>query len=115
MRTAGYLLEEWARWCQGGDTLEIGWPPSTPFGKLIKPDPRPASLPIDVERAYLTDRIVARLPTRYRFLVKLHYLDPAPIDAKARRMRLGRNGYLHLIEGVCRVVAIKLDRNAETC
>jgi hypothetical protein len=39
----------------------------------------------------------------------LHYLDFAPIDAKARRMRMGRRSYLMLLEGVQRVVAARLD------
>lgn len=104
---ADYLLEEWARW-QRETVIHTGWPTSTPFGRHIVPDPAPSRLPVDDDRALKTDRVLAKLPGRYRFLVKLHYLDPAPIDQKARRLRLGRPGYKLLIKGVQSVVAHKL-------
>jgi hypothetical protein len=105
---ADLLLDEWARW-QRNDPLKMDWATATPFGRQIKPDPAPSREPIDVERAYRTDRALAKLPKRYRFLIRLHYLDHAPIDAKARRMRMGRKCYLLLIVGVQRVVGIRLD------
>ena len=105
---ADLLLEEWARW-QCEDVIRCGWPRSTSFGKAIKPDPRPATMPIDDARALETDRIVASLPGRYRFLLRVHYLDKAPIDAKARRLRMGRNGYKLLIRGVQHVIAMRYD------
>lgn len=114
MKTAGYLLEEWARWCRH-DPLPMDWPHATSFGKLIKPDPRPATEPIDVLRAAATDRVVARLPGRVRFLINLHYLDTGPIDAKARRLRMRRQRYLDLIDGVCRVVALRIDSGTRNC
>ena len=105
---ADVLLEEWARW-QCEDVVRCGWPTATPFGRQIKPDPTPARMPIDEQRAYETDRVIARLPGRYRFLIRMHYLDPAPTDTKARRLRLGRKGYLLLLKGVQHVVAMRLD------
>jgi hypothetical protein len=103
-----YLLDEWARW-QRMDPYTMSWPKSAPFGRYIKPDPVPAREPVDEERALATDRVLARMPRRYRFLVRMHYLDSAPIDAKARRMRMGRKAYLLLLEGVQRVVGARLD------
>lgn len=105
---ADLLLEEWAHWQRSGG-IDIGMPHATPFGRLIKPDPAPSGRAIDDERAYQTDRALARLPSRYKFLVRLHYLDPSPIDSKARRLRIGRKAYKALIHGVCRVVAMRLD------
>lgn len=110
---ADYLLDEWARW-QMEDVIRCGWPRCTSFGKAIKPDPRPASVPIDDARAAETDRVVSRLPQRYRFLIRVHYVDHAPIDAKARRLKMGRNGYKALIRGIQHVVALGLARTRET-
>lgn len=110
---ADYLLDEWTRW-QMEDVIRNGWPRATAFGKAIKPDPRPCTLPIDDERAARTDRVVSKLPRRYRFLIRLHYIDRAPVDVKARRMRMGRNGYKALIRGVQHVVALGLARTRET-
>ena len=112
-KEADFLVDEWARW-QRGDDIRIGWAPSTPFGKHIKPDPSPASMPIDEERAFRTDRVLAKMPGRIRFIVKLHYLGTAPVDAKARFMRLGRKAYLKLIESVCIVIAERIDANARS-
>jgi len=109
---ADLLLEEWAHWQRTGG-IDIGLPHATPFGRLIKPDPSPSRRAIDDERALATDRVLARLPHRYRFLVRLHYLDPAPIEHKARRLRIGRKSYRLLIRGVCAVVAMRLDTTAE--
>jgi hypothetical protein len=105
---ADMLLAEWARW-QSADPLEMDWPHSTAFGRHIKPDPSPPREPVDDERAYRTDRVIARLPRRYRFLIRLHYLDPAPVDSKARRLRMRRQAYLLLLTGVQRVVGARLD------
>ena len=105
---ADRLLDEWARW-QAGDCVNIGYPRSTPFGRLIKPDPSPSRLPIDVERALRTDRAVAKLTGKRRFMVKVHYLDTGPIDAKARRMHVGRKEYLSRITGICGIIAQLLD------
>jgi hypothetical protein len=104
---AAWLLEEWARW-QRGDAVNIGFPHATPFGRLIKPDPSPARFPVDPDRALETDRVIAKLPQRYRFLIRMHWLDSAPIDSKARRIRLGRKAYLLLVKGLCGVVAQRL-------
>jgi DNA-directed RNA polymerase specialized sigma24 family protein len=98
---ADYLLEEWARW-QRCDPLTMD--------KCIKPDPVPAREPVDEDRALRTDRVIAKLPGRLRFLVKLHYLDSVPIDVKARRMRIAREGYKRLLEGAQRVVGERLDQ-----
>jgi DNA-directed RNA polymerase specialized sigma24 family protein len=106
---ADYLLEEWARW-QRCDPLTMDWSHSTAFGKCIKPDPVPAREPVDEDRALRTDRVIAKLPGRLRFLVKLHYLDSVPIDVKARRMRIAREGYKRLLEGAQRVVGERLDQ-----
>lgn len=105
---ADYLLDEWARW-QRADPLTMGWPDATPFGRQIKPDPAPSRIPIDDDRALRTDRVLAKMPARIRFIAKMHYLDLAPIDQKARRLRLGRKAYLAKIEGIKRVVAARLD------
>lgn len=106
------LLDEWARWQREG-ALAMDWPTATPFGRQIKPDPRPATLPVDVERALRTDRVLARMPRRYRFYVRLHYLDLSPIESKARRLRMGRNAYRTLIESVQRVIGARLDSAGE--
>lgn len=108
---ADYLLEEWSHW-QRGEAVDISWPHATPFGRLIKPDPRPAGFAIDDARAFRTDRVIAKLPKRYRFLIRLHYLDSAPIDAKARRLRVGRASYKLLIKGICCVVAMRIATDA---
>jgi hypothetical protein len=110
---ADYLLDEWSRW-QMEDVIRCGWPRATSFGKAIKPDPRPATVPIDDARAAKTDRVVSKLPKRYRFLIRVHYLDRAPIDVKARRLRMGRNGYKTLIRGVQHVVALGLAQTLES-
>lgn len=102
-----YLLEEWAHW-QRSDPSRLSWPPATPFGRLIVPDPAPPAFAVDVERALLTDRVLARLPRRYRFLVRMYYLDRAPIESKARRMRMGRRAYEMLMIGVRRVIGVRL-------
>lgn len=98
------LLDEWARWARH-DPLKMGWSNATPIGRMIKPDPAPSREPVDPERAFATDRVVVRLPQRYRFLINLHYRDPAPIDAKARRLRRGREAYKATILGMLRAVA----------
>ena len=105
---ADYLLAEWARW-QAGDAVYIGYPRSTPFGRLIKPDPMPLRVPIDEARALRTDRAIAKLTGRRRFVIRLHYLDPAPIDAKARRLHIGRKEYKSRIAGLCGIIAHLLD------
>jgi hypothetical protein len=105
---ADYLLAEWARW-QAGDAVYIGYPRSTPFGRLIRPDPMPMRVPIDEARALRTDRAIAQLTGRRRFLLKVHYLDRAPIDAKARRLRIGRKEYQSRIQGICGIIAHVLD------
>jgi hypothetical protein len=110
---ADYLLAEWARW-QAGDAVYIGYPRSTPFGRLIKPDPMPLKVPIDEARALRTDRAIARLTGRRRFLLKLHYLDRAPIDAKARRLKVGRTEYKARINGICAIVGLLLDPPKES-
>ena len=105
---ADYLLAEWARW-QAGDAVYIGYPRSTPFGRFIVPDPSPSREPIQIDRALKTDRVIARLPGRYRFLVKLHYLDRAPVQVKARRLRVHEENYRKRLEGVQRTVAMRLE------
>jgi len=105
---ADYLLAEWARW-QAGDAVYIGYPRSTPFGRLIRPDPMPMRVPIDEARALRTDRAIAQLTGRRRFLLKVHYLDRAPIDAKARRLKIGRKEYQSRIQGICGIIAHVLD------
>ena len=106
---AEWRLEEWAVWAKGGDALAIGWAPSTAFGKLIKPDPTPARLPVEPDRAAQTDRVVAKLPPRRRFWVKMHFLDPSPIDVKAKRVRRGREAYKTEIAAIVAFVARRLD------
>jgi len=96
---ADYLLAEWARW-QAGDCINIGYPRSTPFGRLIKPDPMPSRVPVDEARALRTDRAIARLPGRMRFLVKVHYLDRSTIDAKARRLHVTLYAYRKKIKAL---------------
>ena len=110
---ADFLLDEWARW-QRSDPIAIGWAPATPFGKHIKPDPSPSAIPIDENRAILTDKALAKMPQRIRFVVKLHYLGLAPIDAKARRLHMGRKAYLSLIESVKRTVGARIDETRKT-
>ena len=110
---ADYLLEEWAHW-QRGEAVDIGWPHATAFGRFIVPDPVPARFPVDDARALATDRVIARLPQRYRFLIRMHWLDPAPIDAKARRLHMGRPSYKLLVKGLCCVVALRLHRTRES-
>lgn len=110
---ADFLLDEWARW-QRTDPISIGWAPATPFGKQIKPDPSPSSIPIDEERAIITDRVLAKMPRRIVFIVRLHYLGMEPIDTKARRMHLGRKAYLGLIESVRRTVGDRIDQTRKT-
>jgi hypothetical protein len=105
---ADYLLAEWARW-QAGDAIGIGYPKSTPFGRLIKPDPMPLRVPIDEARALRTDRAVAQLNGRRRFLLKIAYLDRAPIDAKARRLHISRTEYKARVAGLCGIIAQILD------
>jgi hypothetical protein len=110
---ADYLLAEWAQW-QAGDCINIGYPRSTPFGRLIKPDPMPSRVPIDEARALRTDRAIAQLTGRRRFMLKMHYLGREPIDAKARRLKIGRKEYQSRIQGICGIIAHVLDppRNA---
>jgi hypothetical protein len=113
---ADYLLAEWARW-QAGDCINIGYPRSTPFGRLIKPDPMPLRVPIDEARALRTDRAIAKLTGRRRFVIngrrrywlKVHYLDRSPVDAKARRLKVGRKEYQSRIQGLCGIIAHLLD------
>jgi DNA-directed RNA polymerase specialized sigma24 family protein len=106
-------LDEWARW-QGVDPLTMSWKHATSFGRMIKPDPRPAREPVDEERAIRTDKVVAKLPGRLRFLVKLHYLDRAPDEAKARRQGCSRNTYRERMRGVLAIVADRLDKDLTT-
>jgi hypothetical protein len=105
---ADYLLAEWARW-QAGDAVYIGYPRSTPFGRLIKPDPMPLKVPIDEARALRTDRAIAQLNGRRRYWLKVHYLDRSPVDAKARRLKVGRKEYQSRIQGLCGIIAHLLD------
>lgn len=105
---ADYLLDEWARW-QRADPLTMGWDTATPFGRQIKPDPAPSRIPIDDARVLRTDRVLAKLPGRIRFIVRLHYLGLEPIDQKARRLRLGRKAYKLRIEAVQKLIADRLD------
>jgi len=110
---ADYLLAEWARW-QAGAAVYIGYPRSTPFGRLIKPDPMPLRVPIDEQRALRTDRAIARLNGRRRYWLKVHYLDRSPLDAKARRLKVGRAEYKARINGICAIVGLLLDPPKES-
>lgn len=108
---ADYLLDEWARWARDDNTLTVHWfrdrsPFYVPGGVL------PTIYPVDSDRAFMTDRTVARLSGRRRFIVKLNYLDRSPIDSKARRLRMGRESYRELVKGICRVVADSISRSA---
>ena len=105
---ADLRLHEWALWVQTSDGQGIGWPHATPFGRLIKPDPHEPREVIDHERAAATDRIIARLPGRLRHFLKVHYLDPAPTIAKARRAHLTRSGYATKLLKVQVIVALRL-------
>ena len=107
-----YLLDEWARW-QREDVIRCGWPKATAFGKAIKPDPSPSRVPIDEQRAYITDIAIAHSPRRLRFIIKLHYLGHEPIDAKAHRMRMGRNRYKATLLGVQKIIALHIASAAE--
>ena len=104
---AAWLLEEWARWTRS-DGVDVGYPHATAFGRMIVPDPAPGELPVDVDRAARTDAVIAKLPRRYKFLVKLHFLDTGPVEAKARRLRMRRKSYQLLVRGVVQVVAMKM-------
>jgi len=106
---AEWLLEEWAVWSRGGDAVGVGWPKATAFGRMIKPDPMPAQLPVEPDRAAKTDRVVAKLHPRRRYWVKLHFLDQSPIDAKARRVGRGREAYKTEIAAIVAYVARRLD------
>lgn len=86
-------LHEWALWARDDAGPAISWPRSTPFGRFIKPDPRPPREVYDSDRAAATDRVIASLPRRMQRFIKQHYLDPSPMIAKARRLRLTREGY----------------------
>lgn len=106
---AEWRLEEWAVWARGGNLLEIGWPSAAAFAWAIKPDPSPSRLPVEPERAAQTDRVVAKLPPRRRFWVKMHYLDPAPVEAKARRVGRKKDAYRREIAAIVEFVARRLD------
>ena len=110
---ADYLLAEWAAW-SSGDAVYIGYPRSTPFGRLIKPDPAPAKMPVNDARAFRTDTAIAKLNGRRKFMLRVHYLDRAPIDAKARRFRLGREAYKAKVKGICAIVGLLLDPPKES-
>jgi hypothetical protein len=105
---ADYLLDEWGRWARGDNTLsKIGYADRSPYwtpGGVL-----PAVEPVDPDRAYRTDRAVASLSGRRRFIVKLSYLDTSPRYAKARRLRLSREQYRVLVRGLCAMMAVRLD------
>jgi zona occludens toxin (predicted ATPase) len=112
---ADYLLDEWGRWARD-DWTGTGFKDRSPF--YVPGGVLPAVLPVDVDRAYNTDRVVAKLQGRRRFVVRLHYLDPSPLQAKARRMRMRDEHYRALVKGICLVVGRMLDgtgRKAYTC
>jgi hypothetical protein len=111
---AAWLLEEWAAWARGDRFFDMGWYDATPFGRLIKPDPQPAKMPVDPERALKTDRVVVKLPGWRRYWIKLHFLDPGPIDAKARRCGRNRDAYLNEINTLIVYVGRRLDEPHET-
>ena len=91
-KIADRLLDEWVRWCRE-DVIRCGWPRSTSFGRAIKPDPRPSTEPIDDFRAERTDMVIAHLPRRQRYLVRVMYLDWRPITVKERKLRMTEYGY----------------------
>jgi hypothetical protein len=104
---ADYLLDEWVRW-QSEDVINNGWPRATSFGKAIKPDPRPATLPIDDERAARTDKAVSGMPQRIKSFIRLHYMDRSPISKKAQRLRCTEHAYRLRHKGVLTLVAMLL-------
>ncbi len=104
-----YRLEEWAIW-QAMDPTLMAYSPISVCAKTIKPEPEPPRMPIDDERAFQTDRALAGLPGRIMFRIRLHYLDPIPLDAKARRLGVGREAYKEGMTRILRIVAERIDR-----
>ena len=107
---ADYLLDEWGRWARD-DRVGIGYKDRSPF--YVPGGALPAVMPVDVDRAFHTDRVVARLRGRRRYVVRLHYLDPCPLQSKARRMRMRDEHYRELVKGICAVVGRMIDGTAE--
>jgi hypothetical protein len=105
---ADLLLHEWACWSRE-DVIRCGWPHATSFGKAIKPDPAPAREPINDLRAQYTDAVVARLPGRMRYLVKVAYLDPSPIPSKARKLRCTEYAYRKRLTALRAAVYLALE------
>jgi hypothetical protein len=97
-------LHEWSVWVLTPDGYALSWLSSTAFGRLIKPDPRPPREAIDHERAAQTDHVLAKLPGRIKFFVKVHYLDRSPTTSKARRLHLGREAYVNKLTRVQMIV-----------
>jgi hypothetical protein len=106
-RYADRLLAEWVRWCRE-DVIRCGWSHTTAFGRLIKPDPVPAREPIDDFRAERTDIVVAHLPRKQRYLVRVMYLDTRPITVKERKLRLTEHGYDKARRGLLNAVYLRL-------
>ena len=104
---ADLLLHEWAIWSRE-DVIRCGWPHATSFGKAIKPDPAPAREPINDQRAQSTDAVIAHLPGRMRYLVKVAYLDPSPIPSKARKLRCTEHAYRKRLTSLRMAVYLRL-------
>ena len=92
-KAADRRLHEWGVWVRRGRLIPNGWPGSTPFGRLIKPDPVPAREAINEFRAFRTDLILAKLRRKPKRLVKILYLDTRPHTAKALDLHLSEYGY----------------------
>ena len=106
---ADFYLDEWSRWVKDDNTFSlVGFKDRSPF--YVEGGVLPAILPFDPERAEVTESIVTRLQGRRRYIVKLHYLDTAPVVAKAKRLRMRQEAYRKLVQGVCRVVADIMSR-----
>jgi hypothetical protein len=101
-------LHEWSVWVLTPDGYALSWLSSTAFGRLIKPDPHPPREAIDYERAAQTDRVIAKLPGRIKFFIKVHYLDRSPTTSKARRLHLGREAYVNKLTRVQIIVFRRL-------
>ena len=108
-------LHEWSLWVRTPDGYRLSWASATPFGRFIVPDPVPPREFVDYERAAQVDAVLAKLPSRMRFILKVHYLDGSPTQAKARRMGVSRHAYMVKLTRLQFVVAYRLNPDVARC
>jgi hypothetical protein len=107
------FMDEWVHW-RAGSPVRIGWPSATAFGYAIKPDPRPASVPIDDARAEAVDGAIASFHPRLKGKLLRHYLAWHPVEVKARRARMSVKSYKAQIERVKSEFHLHLRRHVKT-